>query len=114
MTKKPSNSKLRTIAHLNDEFRTSFVGGDIYLTQSVNFLGPTLVQKALEAVRKFDAFTSDNDPYGEHDLGSLEVQGHKFFWKIDYYDLKGEFGSNDPSNLQVTTRVMTIMLVEEY
>jgi hypothetical protein len=29
---------------------------------------------------------TNNDPYGEHDFGSFELAGEKFFWKIDYYD----------------------------
>lgn len=37
-------------------------------------------------VQEFDRFTEDNDPYGEHDFGSLEWHGEKVFWNIDYYD----------------------------
>ena len=36
------------------------------------------------AVRTFDAFTPDNAPVGEHDLGTLEVDGYVFIFKIDY------------------------------
>ncbi len=28
-----------------------------------------------------------SDPYGEHDFGAVQVQGHKVFFKIDSYDL---------------------------
>jgi hypothetical protein len=54
------------------------------------------------------------DPYGEHDFGNFEVAGQKFFFKIDYYDPNLEFGSEDPGDPQKTTRVLTIMLAEEY
>ena len=36
------------------------------------------------AVRTFDAFTPDNAPVGEHDLGTLEVDSYVFIFKIDY------------------------------
>ena len=68
----------------------------------------------LDKVRRFDQFTQDNDPYGEHDFGMIEHQGQKFFWKFDYYDRNMEFGSPEPSNAQQTTRVLTIFLSQEY
>ena len=68
----------------------------------------------LDKVRRFDQFTQDNDPYGEHDFGMIEHQGQKFFWKFDYYDRNMEFGSPEPSDAQQTTRVLTVFLSEEY
>jgi hypothetical protein len=53
-------------------------------------------------------------PYGEHDFGSFEIAGEKVFWKIDYYDLSLEFGSNDSADPAQTKRVLTILLAEEY
>ena len=69
---------------------------------------------ALVEVARFDRFTSDNDPYGEHDFGSFELVGRKFFWKLDYYDPTMAFGSEDPSDPKKTTRVLTLMLAEDY
>ena len=66
------------------------------------------------AVQSFSSFTKENDPHGEHDFGSFEVTGHKIFWKIDYYDAAMQFGSEDPTDPVKTTRVLTIMLAEEY
>ena len=68
----------------------------------------------LEAIRTFDTFTEDNDPYGEHDFGSVEVSGDKFFFKIYYYDPTMERHSDNPTDPQRTLRVMTIMRAEEY
>jgi len=65
-------------------------------------------------VRIFDDFSEDNDPHGEHDFGSFELANFTFFWKIDYYDERCEFGSEDPADLAKTTRVLTIMLSREY
>jgi len=65
-------------------------------------------------VAEFTEFTRDNDPHGEHDFGSFHLAGHHVFWKIDYYDERMESGSEDPANPGKTTRVLTIMLAEEY
>jgi hypothetical protein len=60
------------------------------------------------------ACLAHNDPYGEHDFGSFEVTGHKFFFKIDAYDIDMRFGSEDPADPTKTTRVLTLMLAEDY
>jgi len=62
----------------------------------------------------FSVFTADNDPHEEHDFGNFELAGHKFFFKIDYFDANMEFGSEDPADPAKTTRALTIMLAEEY
>ena len=59
-------------------------------------------------------FTEDNDPHKEHDFGAFEHEEQRFFWKIDYYDRDMIFGSEDPADPKATTRVLTIMLAEEY
>ena len=69
---------------------------------------------AIRKVATFDDFTADNDPHGEHDFGSFDLAGDKFFWKIDYYDPTLEFGSDDPADPTKTTRVLTLMLAAEY
>tara|TARA_Y100000815_G_C12948051_1_gene351839 strand:- start:59 stop:265 length:207 start_codon:yes stop_codon:yes gene_type:complete len=68
----------------------------------------------MKAVAEFNDFTSDNDPYGEHDFGTLTVGGRRINWKIDYYDNDLKYGSPDPADPSVTTRVLTIMLASEY
>ena len=68
----------------------------------------------LGKVVEFDQFNEDNDPHGEHDFGSFEHAGQRIFWKIDTYDLSMEWGSEDPSDPAKTTRVLTIMLADEY
>jgi hypothetical protein len=70
--------------------------------------------KLVRLVRNFDDFTNENDPYGEHDFGSVEFKGEKYFWKIDYFDESYEYGSEDPSNPLVTRRVLTLMEASEY
>ena len=70
--------------------------------------------RMINLVRYFEDFNNDNDPYWEHDFGSIEFDKIKTFFKIDYYDKDKKYGSQDPSNPSVTSRVMTIMLAEEY
>ena len=69
--------------------------------------------EALAAVKIYKAFTSENDPYGEHDFGIFEIDEEQLAWKIDYYDLSMRFGSQDPADPSRTKRVLTIMLEEE-
>ena len=104
------------IRELNDTFRKTLAGGQACFTAGAFALGPLFTAAALAAVQTFDAFTPDNDPYGEHDFGSITVGEQKlfFFWKIDYYDLSLHFGSKNPSDPAQTARFMTIMLAEEY
>lgn len=109
-----SDEKSTRIRELNDKFRTTGIGGTIVMTRGVSELGETLVNQIALAVKTFDTYTPDNDPYGEHDFGAFEIGEHKFFWKIDYYDADMIHGSNDASDPDVTTRVLTIMLRDEY
>ena len=102
------------IAALNDAFRQTFAGGKVLMTASVVALPENVKSEAFRKVAAFNEFTADNDPHGEHDFGSFELEGHTFFWKIDYYDLAIKYGSEDPTDPQKTTRVLTLMLAEDY
>jgi hypothetical protein len=102
------------IRALNDAFRTTMTGGTVLVTAGVDALSNVHKTLLLERVRTFDVFTEDNDPHGEHDFGSIEFLGRKFFWKLDYYDPTMTYGSDDPADPSKTTRVLTIMLAEEY
>ena len=104
----------KKIARLNDKFRTTFASGRVLITRGVAALGVLTHGRVLQAVKNFDQFGPDNDPHHEHDFGSLEIEGNKIFWKIDYYDPTLTFHSADPADPTVTIRVLTIMLAEEY
>ena len=103
-----------SVQQLNDAFRTTFTGGQVMLSAGVNALHDEDKVAILVAVKNFDAFTPDNDPYGEHDFGAIRHGGLKVFWKIDCYNLNLHYGSEDPSDPTQTSRVMTIMLAEEW
>jgi len=109
-----TSARTLKIRELNDALRTSLTGGEGYFTAEAVAMGPDFMVDALAAVRGFDVFTVDNDPYGEHDFGCVAVHEEKVIWKIDYYDSTLCYGSNDPADPAQTTRVITIMLAHEY
>jgi hypothetical protein len=102
------------IRELNDKLRTTFTGGKVFMTTGVAALPENVRADVLQRVRIFDRFDGANDPHREHDFGAFEIQGDRFFWKIDYYTPDFTGGSEDPSDPEQTTRVLTIMLATEY
>ena len=109
-----SNQDSTRICALNDELRRFGLGGRIMITSGIEALGTEDVAHVLAAVADFDAFTDDNDPYGEQDCAILTVDSHRVMFKIDYYDRDLAYHSPDPSDPTVTERVMTVMLASEY
>jgi hypothetical protein len=112
------NQRTLRIRELNDAFRHKLPrtgkGYRLNLTAGVASLGVTQVAQLLLSVRSFADFSSDNDPHGEHDFGAIDQDDIRVFWKIDAYDQWIQFGSPDPTDPSLTTRVMTIMLASEY
>jgi hypothetical protein len=102
------------IRKLNDAFRASFSGGKVVMTASVVALPEAVKTEALQKTADFNVFTQDNDPHDEHDFGAFELCDRKFFWKIDYYDRDLQYGSEDPADPDKTTRVLTLMMAEDY
>jgi hypothetical protein len=110
-TKTLSNSE--RIWVLNDNFRSTFVGGRVLTTAGVAELPVDTKARLLLEVQSFSNFSNDNDPHGEYDFGSIELEGENYFWKIDYYAPDLRSGAEDAS-LPETTRVLTIMRADEY
>jgi hypothetical protein len=108
------SSAATRIQELNDAFRQSFIGGVVVVTAGFESLPPDRRRLILAKVRAFDQFDADNDPHGEHDVGLVEDDDVRCFWKIDLYDREMELMSPDPANPDVTTRVLTVMLADEY
>ncbi len=101
------------IARDNDAFRLTGTGAGQTLF-TVGASTPTERQLLLQAaVRHFSTFTEDNDPYGEHDFGTLDLFGEKYFWKIDYYASAECRLGGDPYTEPVY-RVLTVMRADEY
>ena len=109
------------IRELNDTFRRdpgSFAvmsGHDQHIvTHGVAARGDEFVARAVRAVIDFADFNDANDPHGEHDFGRFTLDDATLFWKIDYFDNRLKYGSPNPADPDVTRRVLTIMLAEEY
>lgn len=119
----PASARIRA---LNDAFRTAgplwatSLGrrapdeDDWLITDGVQSFGPLFVLEAVQAVRSFERFDDGNDPHGEQDFGSFELEGHRLLWKIDYYDRDLRLHSPDPADASLTRRVLTLMLAQEY
>ena len=97
---------------LNDAFRTTFVGGQVVVTQGIRALPD--IADVLRRVRDFADFNESNDPYKEHDFGAFMQGSQQVFWKLDYYNIGLEQGSPDPCDPTVTVRVLTVLLASEY
>jgi len=107
-------TKTDQIRTLNDQLRQNFSEGTAVITTGVAALGAEAVARIVMTIAAYDDFCHANDPYEEHDFGAFKADGHKIFFKIDYYDKNMEFHSQDPADVTVTARVITIMLAEEY
>ena len=104
----------QSIALLNDQARTTLTNCKLIITKGIDLLGNEAVGCILNLVRRFDDFSNRNDPFGEHDFGAVEYECNTVFWKFDYYDLDLMNHSPDPNDPNVTRRILTIMLGEEY
>lgn len=121
-------SRAERIARLNDLARRAMgIACVVVATEGIRALPEAHQSRLRELVETFDAFTPDNDPYGERDFGAI-YQGldgiwsalrpadvaMTVFWKIDAYDRALRFGSEDPADPAITRRVLTIMLASDY
>lgn len=113
-----TTSRVARVRELNDAMRIDGPAGAgpnrWVFTRGALHLGADTVAAIVQSVRSFDAFDEDNDPHGEHDFGVVELAGVRLFWKIDYYDRSFTVHSPDPADPEVTVRVLTLMLAEEY
>ncbi|MCJ1903309.1 DUF3768 domain-containing protein, partial [Paracoccus versutus] len=78
---------------------------------------PEIIQIALTSeVVNFKAFDADNDPYGDHSFGVVEMNGHRAFWKVDVYDTDYTFGVSlpDATDPHQVRRVLTLYLPSEH
>ncbi len=122
-TAKPADAttRLEQIARLNDRARLGLdrTSRTVITRNCVERLAEAegapkeqiILQAQLMAAFRHCSFTSDSP---ERDFAVIEFLGHKVWLKIDYYDAAMEFGSEDPADASQTTRVITILLPEDY
>lgn len=121
-------TRAERIARLNDLARRAMgIASMVVASEGIRALPEADQSRLRVLVETFDAFTPDNDPYGERDFGAI-YQGVDgvwstsrpvdvaltVFWKIDAYDRELRFGSEDSADPALTRRVLTIMLASEY
>ena len=104
-------TKTDQIRTLNDQLRENVSEGTAVLTCGVAALGAEAVARIVKTIAIFDDFCHANDPHQEHDFGSFEADGRVIFFKIDLYEEPDVKSANGEP---VVTRVLTIMLAEEY
>jgi len=109
-----TKERVAEIRRLNEEFRTTFRGGQVLLTQSVSNLPPADKAAALLAVAEFKDFNEDNDPHEERDYGAFDLSGRQYWWWIGYYNLAGDGPSEDPADPEKTKRIMTVGLLMDW
>ena len=97
---------------MNDAQRRALIG--VMCTVSVDALPPAERAELLLRLQAYDDWKPGNDPYGEHDFGALVVEGRKYFFKVDYFNLELTGHSLDPANPAVTRRVIMLMRADEY
>jgi hypothetical protein len=108
------STEVDRIRELNDDLRKNLTGGLAVITPGVAALGAAAVERIVKTIATFDDFSHANDPHEEHDFGSFDAEGETLFFKIDYYDKSLKMHSLEPSNPNVTERVITVMLASEY
>jgi hypothetical protein len=113
----------KIVADQNDRFRKTVTGtasgpnipqGRVVMTRGVSERGEAFCASLIVAVGTYEDFNADCDPYGWHEMGVIEIEGEKLWFKIDLYDENYEYGSSDPTNPRFTRRVLTLLFPSEY
>jgi hypothetical protein len=105
------DTKTARIRALNDDLRQNFAEGAAVMTAGIAALGAEAVARIVKTIAVFDDFCHANDPHQEHDFGAFDAEGHRAFLKIDLYE---EPNVKEANGEPVVTRVLTIMLADEY
>ena len=111
------------IAAQNDAFRRSIAQfatgpnvpkGKVVMTRGVAEQSADFQRELITKVMGFDAFDTDSDPYGWHEMGVIEISDRTVWFKIDLLDVNYAYGAEDPTDPNQTRRVMTLLFPSEY
>ena len=122
------DQRIEAIAALNDKTRRQEHGQTV-LTPGITGMNCLEQAAIMSLIARFNAFTPENNPYGERDMGFIyqrrdgvwteaEPTGKgdllaTVHWRIDYYDEFMSGLSEYPENGEKTHRILTIMLDSE-
>lgn len=93
--------KAKLIAEHNDRFRNTWgadftIPGQIVMTRAVAALSPAWMVRLMQAIQQFSDFNEDNDPYGDHSFGAVEItvggETKTIWFKIDGVDAPSHNG----------------------
>ena len=109
-----NNGSTERTRSLKDGLREHVTENRTLISPGVAALGPAMVDRIATTLRVYDDFCRGDDIMGGHEFGSFEVEGHRLLFQIDYFDGSLELDPPDLPDRHVTTRVITIMLSDEY
>ena len=76
--------------------------------------GPEFQEELIQAVRTISDFYENCDPWREHDLGAIIIEGSRIISKLDYFDCFISMRPEDPADAKTTKRAMNVLLLAEY
>ena len=99
---------------LNDRLRKFGGHSSFRVSRGLLALGYDHYVRLRQAVIDYDNFSPENDPWGYHDKGFIELDGNSFIWAMHY---QFEWERNDDAYLREWNdpkRQLTIMRAQEY
>lgn len=109
--------QLTQVAELNDRFRKGdFSLGMLSMSPKVEALSNQEKQTLLQAVGKVDNFieTKATNSSKLHEFGLVTHHETEYIWEIDYCDKQLKSISPNPADPNCTSRILTLMRIDEF
>jgi hypothetical protein len=101
-------------AELNDELRQYPLGGGTLVSAKIAAFDIPRLKRLVEALARFDGYCQEVDQSGEHAMGFFDFEAVTVVFKIEARALSTDGLGSRSAERELTDRVMTIMLAEEY